>query len=151
MVKINRKKLVYIVVILTIIVLISIFWIIPKFLGSTVKIVGVRHDSDVHIIDNEKYWDFFFYVDIVNSGWNDVSDLELVVELKVNHITIASDSTLIGTLKAGWESKNNALSIFAIRNDQLFDAEGNYKGDITAVIKLYSGDRLLDEITVGVF
>lgn len=138
------------VVIIVAITLAVIF--IPRFFSAkAVKITSVQTGKDVHEIEGVYYWDFHFWVDIENSGTSDVSDLELVVDLKVDHTTVASDTKTIGTLKASWTAENQLLSIFAVRNDQLYDAQGNYKGDITAVITLYSGNEVLDQLTTGVF
>jgi len=64
------------------------------------KITRVQKDSDTIVVSDVRYWNFHSYVAILNSGGSDVADVELVVNLKVNHATVASDTKTIGTVKA---------------------------------------------------
>ena len=83
-----------------------------------------------------------------NSNASVALNLKIVLDFKVNDSTIASDQRIIRALEGG-ESRT-VLFRERLPNVHFFDAFGNRKGDITAVITLYSDDEMLDQVISGI-
>lgn len=150
------------IVLLTIIVpfvVIAGFLLAPRFFSSnTVRITRVQTECNFYTFHRGEsvhsnhhyyhYYTFYFHVDVENSNTSIASNLKIVLDFKVNNNTITSDQRTIRTLEGG-ESRT-VLFRERVPNIQLFDALGNKKGDITAVITLYSGDEMLDQVISGI-
>lgn len=93
-----------------------------------------------------EYWAFTFYTDVKNSGSKDIENTELIVDMHVGRLIVISDTQFIGTMRAGSEYKNQLLSLFVNAND-IFDERGYYRGRVSFVITLCSGNQQLDQMT----
>lgn len=153
-----RIYIVFPVIIVVLAIIIGFLYVPRYFSAKTVKITGVQKEFRfAWIWADEKvngkmqeihYYSLRLYVNIENSNSSDATNVELVVHVKVDSSVIVSEAKKIGTLKAG--ASRHALFHLLIPHIQLLDATGNYKGDITAVITLYSGNEVLEQITTGV-
>jgi hypothetical protein len=99
--------------------------------------------------DYYHYYIFYFHVGVENSNTSIASNLKIVLDLKVNNNTVTSDQRTIRTLEGG-ESRT-VLFRARLPHIHFFDASGNKKGDITAVVTLYSGDEILDQVISSIW
>ena len=148
-----REYLPTILLIMVAVSFVIVLWVAFLTLFSPpvqLDIANVQTETDTYVIDEVRYWDFFFDVDIMNTDEKDAIDVELVINLRVDDAIVDSHSKIIGTIQTGSEHES-ILSIWAVPNSQLFDTQGNYQGTITALVTLYSEGKVVDQLTTEVF
>lgn len=97
--------------------------------------------ADVHIEGKWQeihYYEFRYYIDVINSRSDDVANLKLDMELKVKGVIKKSYTRTVGTLKSGQSRR----VLFRIMVEHIYL-------EAVAVVNLYSDDTALDQIIVN--